>query len=229
MINIKIFKFFIQVLLVVCFIVSLFNITISIEKYNNSKKVYEEVVSKKEETNLYDINQDYMGWINIENTPVNYPIVKSNDNEFYLTRGFNKEYLISGSIFMDYRNKGFEDKNIVIYGHNMKDLSMFGSLKKYKNLDYLKDNKYITISNKENEIFKYEIFSAYVTDAYDLEAVSTNFNTKEHFIKYINKIYEKSIHDLNIDTKIIDKILTLLTCSNESNDSRLVIHAKLME
>lgn len=65
-----------------------------------------------------------MGWININDTPIDYPIMKGNDNEFYLTRDFNKEYLTSGSIFMDYRNEGFQDRNTVIYGHHMRDGSM---------------------------------------------------------------------------------------------------------
>ncbi len=132
----KILKCFI----ILIFLISLFNITISIKKYSDGRKVYNDIryTKEKENIDLKEINPDYMGWINIENTPIDYPVVKGKDNEFYLTRDFNKKYLALGSIFMDYRNKGFEDKNVVIYGHHMRDKSMFGSLKKFKDIEYLK-------------------------------------------------------------------------------------------
>ncbi|HDN2514134.1 TPA: class B sortase [Clostridioides difficile] len=210
------------------FFISIYNISISIIDYNNSRQAYRKIRNEKEYTDLYSINSDYIGWINIENTPINYPIMKGNDNEFYLNRGFDKQYLRSGSIFMDYRNTGFQDKNMIIYGHHMKDQSMFGSLKKFKGLDYLQKNKYIHITTKENENLMYEVFAVYVTDANDTGSISTQFNTKEEFTSYIKLILSKSIYNPNINIKDTDRILTLSTCSYEFSDARLVVHAKLI-
>ncbi|WP_454094598.1 class B sortase [Faecalimicrobium sp. JNUCC 81] len=210
------------------FLISIYNISISITDYNNSRQAYQKIRNEKEDTDLYSINSDYMGWINIDNTPIDYPIMKRNDNEFYLNRGFDRQYLISGSIFMDYRNKGFQDKNVIIYGHHMKDQSMFGALKKFKDLNYLEKNKYIHITTKENENLMYEVFGVYVTDANDTETISNQFNTEEEFNSYIEMILSKSIYNLNINIKDTDRILTLSTCSYEFSDARLVVHAKLI-
>lgn len=226
MIDIKVIKIFLKIILIIVFLSSSYNIFISIKKYNDSKKIYKEIRNEKENIDLSSINSDYIGWITIKNSSIDYPIVKGVDNEFYLKRDFNKNYLFAGSIFMDYRNKGFQDKNVVIYGHHMKDNSMFGSLKKYKDLDYLKENRYINITTKDGEKFIYEIFGVYITTSYDSEIISVKFNNEEDFSKYINKVHEKSIYDLGVEVKGKDKILTLATCSYEFNDARLVIHAK---
>lgn len=225
-IDIKIIKSILKGIMIIAFLISLYNIAISMKGYNDSKRIYQEVRDKKEKIDLYSINSDYMGWINIKNTPIDYPIVKGNNNEFYLTRDFNKEYLATGSIFMDYRNEGFQDKNTVIYGHHMRDKSMFGSLKKYKDLNYLQKNKYINITTKDNEKLVYEIFGVYVTSSDDIESISVNFNNQEDFSKYIKEIHKKSIYDLGTDVKSTDKILTLATCSYDFNNARLIIHAK---
>lgn len=227
-INIKI-RNVLKGLILIVFIVSGYSITISIKEYNDSKKIYQEIRNKKENVDLYSINNDYIGWINIENTTIDYPIVKGYNNKFYLSRDFNKQYLKTGSIFMDYRNEGFKDKNVVIYGHNMKDKSMFGSLDKFKDLYYLRKNKYISITSKEGESFIYEIFGIYVTSEDDAECISINFNKEEDFCKYIESILNKSIYNLNMNIKSTDKILTLATCSYEFSNARLIIHAKLIK
>lgn len=228
-INIKILRNILRILLIIAFMVSLYNITISLKDYSDSRKIYKEIRDKKEDIDLYYINSDYIGWINIENTPIDYPIVKGDNNEFYLTRDFNKQYLKTGSIFMDYRNEGFEDRNVVVYGHHMKDQSMFGSLKKFKDLDYLHKNKYISITTKNNEKLMYEIFGLYVTSSDDIECTSVNFNGEEEFTKYIDGIASKSIYNSDININNTDKILTLSTCSYEFSNARLVVHAKLIK
>ncbi len=222
----KILKCFIMLI----FLISLFNITISIKKYSDGRSIYNDIRDKKEKENvdLQKINSDYMGWISIKNTPIDYPVVRGNDNKFYLTRDFNKKYLALGSIFMDYRNKGFEDKNVVIYGHHMRDQSMFGALKKFKNLEFLKNNKYINITTNNNKKLIYEIFGLYVTGAEDNECISTNFDNDEEFNSYIERVLSRSIYDANINIKNTDKLLTLSTCSYEFDNARLLVHAKLI-
>lgn len=228
-IYIKILKNFFKGLILISFLASLYNITILLKEYSDSKKVYQEIRENKEFIDLNNLNSDYMGWINIENTPIDYPIVKGENNEFYLSRDFNKAYIKSGSIFMDYRNESFDDKNVVIYGHHMRDESMFGSLKNFKSLDYLHRNKYISITTKNNEKLIYEIFALYVTSADDTECISVNFNKEEAFDNYIKEIFEKSMYSLSVDIKSEDKILTLYTCSYEFYNARLVVHAKCIK
>lgn len=222
----KILKCFI----ILIFLISLFNIAISIKKYSDGRKVYNDIryTKEKENLDLKKINSDYMGWINIENTPIDYPVVKGKDNEFYLTRDFNKKYLASGSIFMDYRNKDFQDKNLVIYGHHMRDKSMFGSLDKFKNSEYLEDNKKIYITTKNNKKLIYEIFGIYITRADDTECISINFNNDKEFDSYIESIFNRSIYKSNINAEGINKLLTLSTCSYEFDNARLILHAKLI-
>ncbi|MGM8299410.1 class B sortase [Clostridium perfringens] len=116
---------------------------------------------------------------------------------------------------MDYKNNGFQNENTIIYGHNMRDTSMFGPLKKYKNLEYLKNNKYISIITKENKELTYKIFSVYITNSNDTYSISVKFNNQDEFSKYIREICKKSIYNLDEDIKNTDKILALATCSYE--------------
>lgn len=225
----KFIKKFFMYLVLIMLLISIFNICDLMKEYIDSRKIYKEIQDKKESIDLYNINNDYMGWININDTPIDYPIMKGNDNEFYLTRDFNKQHLTSGSIFMDYRNEGFQDRNTVIYGHHMRDGSMFGSLKKYEYADYFEKNKYIHIKTKNNKNLIYEIFAVYVTTANDIESISINFSNDGEFNSYIQDIFSKSIYDINIKIKNTDKILTLATCSYEFDNARLIIHAKLIE
>lgn len=224
-----IIKNFFKWVMLIILLISIFNIYNLMKEYTDSRKIYEEIQDKKESIDLCDVNPDYMGWITINDTSIDYPIMKGKDNEFYLNRDFNKEYLTSGSIFMDYRNDGFQDRNTVIYGHHMRDGSMFGSLKKYEYADYFEKNKYINIKTKNNKNFMYEIFGVYVTKANDIESISINFSNDVEFNSYIENILRKSIYETNINIENTDKILTLATCSYKFDNARLIIHAKLIE
>ncbi|MGY3724212.1 sortase B [Granulicatella balaenopterae] len=221
----KIVKFIIVIIL----FVSMYNITLIVKDGNDTRRIYKEIREKKEELDLNSINSEYMGWITIKDTPIDYPIVKGSNNDYYLTRDFNKQYLSSGSIFMDYRNEGFQDKNTVIYGHHMKNGTMFGSLKKYKDKDYLEKNKIIHIMSKNHEKLTYEIFSVYTTTSDDAESIVITFNNEEEFSAFINNICNKSIYDSDVEVKVSDRILTLSTCSYDFEDARLVIHARLID
>lgn len=189
---------------------------------NNEESLEEEVLD------LSYINEDYRGWITIENTNINYPILQGEDNDYYLSRDINKEYLKSGSIFLDYRNNNFDDKNTVIYGHSMRNGTMFGQLKYFKESGALDENKYIYILSPEGKTLKYEIFSVYTSDIND-NYIETSFNSDEEYKEFLDKICEKSLFPVNIDISTEDKILTLSTCSYEYENARTVIHGKLIE
>lgn len=175
---------------------------------------------------LKEQNDNTIAWIKVNNTNIEYPIVRAKDNEFYLTHSFNKKINSAGWIFADYKNK-FDntDKNIVIYGHNRRDNSMFGSLKKVLKSEWYnnKENEKI-ILNTEKQNNVYQIFSIYKIEEEDYY-IKTEFKNDSEFEKFIQTIKERSIKDFKIDVSKKDSILTLSTCAN-NNKYRVVVHAK---
>lgn len=176
---------------------------------------------------LYSINTDTVGLIRINETLVNYPVVKSNDNEFYLDNSFKKEKNIEGTIFMDYRNIGdFKDRNTILYGHNMSGDTMFGGLRFYREQSYRDAHPIIKIYTR-SEIYEYEIFSVYVTEP-NFDYRTKVFNSNLEFEAFLTRITAPSLIKSNILPKIDDKILTLSTCAFDFEDARLAVHAVLV-
>ena len=175
---------------------------------------------------LKNKNADTVGWINLNNTSVNYSIVKTSDNNYYLNHNFNKSYNSAGWIFMDYRcNDDFSSKNTVIYGHNRKDGSMFGTLKSLLNSNWYLKNSYITIATPEgNKI--YQIFSIYKIKA-ESYYITTSFASESDYDTFLNTISKRSIYNFGIGLNTNDSIITLSTCTG-TNNARTVIHAKLI-
>ncbi len=175
---------------------------------------------------LYEINKDTIGWIKINNTDVSYPIVKAQDNDYYLNHSFNKEYNSAGWIFADYRNSlDFSDKNTIIYGHNRRNGSMFSTLNEtIKESWYTNpENKYITIYTP-SETYTYEIFSIYKISQNKFDN-RIEFSSNEEYQKYISDLLSLSIYNFNVNVDYNDNILTVYTCAN-NNKYRIVIHAK---
>ena len=199
-----------------------------------AKQIKDTVMIENEDKEEYTIdfsklkeqNNDAVAWIKVNNTNIEYPVVKAKNNDFYLNHSFDKSRNLAGWIFADYRNK-FDgtDKNIVIYGHNMKDDSMFGSLKWVINEGWYnnEDNKYITLIT-ENETQVYEVFSVYQIEKEDYY-IQTNFDTEKEFNTFVKTIKKRSKKDFNVDVNENDNILTLSTCAN-NNKYRVVLHAK---
>ena len=182
--------------------------------------------------NKYDIdfealkktNEDTIAWLKVEGTQIEYPVVKTTNNDFYLNHDLDKSKNSAGWIFMDYTNKlNGTDKNIVIYGHNRRDGSMFGTLKNILNKEWYENenNKYITFIN-ENQKSKYEIFSIYEIEREDYY-IKTDFN--DDFEEFITKIKSRSIKNFSTEVTSEDEILTLSTCA-DNNQYRVVLHAK---
>ncbi|MDL0366052.1 sortase SrtB, partial [Clostridioides difficile] len=169
---------------------------------------------------------DFKFWLSVENTNINYPVVQSKDNSYYLDKDFYKKDSISGTLFMDYRNKSIDDKNIIIYGHNMKNKTMFNNLNKFKDADFFKKNNKIKITLNGKE-FLYDVFSAYIVES-DYDYLKTNFNNESDYQNYINDITSKSLYKSPIKVNSNDKIVTLSTCTYEFDDARMVIHGRLI-
>ena len=175
---------------------------------------------------LKKINPDTVAWIKINGIDLSFPVVKTNNNDYYLKHSFDKTYNPCGWIFADFKNKfDGEDKNIIIYGHNRKDGTMFSSLPQILNPDWYnnEENKYITLITEQGE-FKYEVFSIYQikVEEYYLQ---TNFKSVKEYLNFLNTLKSRSTKDYGVELNANDKILTLSTCGKE-NKFRVVLHAK---
>ncbi len=220
------------------FIFSVYNLYKIFYEYKQNKDVYNDVgeivvkedkeiqIKNEEYLALKEINEDYLFWISIPETNVNYPVVKSKNNEDYLYKNFKGEDNKGGCLFVDSRNVSEEDDNIIIHGHNMKDKSMFGTLSKLLTSEYLNKNNKIYIY-LENKILEYEIFSVYVNDG-SFDPYKTTFNTDEEFNEYINTVRKKSYYNLDYVDDGNRNIITLSTCTNATGDERTIVNAKLV-
>ena len=211
------------------------NWKLSVNENNKIKEIQEKKI-KLEKDDKYNIdfkslkkeNPDTVAYIKVNNTNIDYIVVKGSDNEYYLNHNFNKEYNIAGWIFSDYNNKFDEtDKNIVIFGHNMKDGSMFGTLNTILNEDWYKnkENKKVILVTEKNT-YNYEVFSVYSIKPEDYY-INTVFNNNE-FEEFIKTIQSRSVYDFKVDVSNSDKILTLSSCIGDGT-KRVVLHAKLLK
>lgn len=178
---------------------------------------------------LKELNSDTIAYIKVNNTNIDYVVVQTNDNDYYLTHNFEKKNNKSGWIFMDYNNKlDGEDKNIIIYGHNTIDKSMFGSLKSVLEKEwYENENNRKIIFATTNGVYEYEVFSVYKIDNEEYY-ITTNFTTSKGYQKFLNTIKKRSKYNFNVELNENDHILTLSTCSNNGN-KRVVLHAKRLD
>lgn len=175
---------------------------------------------------LKNTNSETVGWIKVNNTKVDYPVVQTSNNDYYLKHSFDKSYNSLGWIFMDYRIKRDEtDKNMTIYGHNSKNDAMFGSLK-----DILKEEWYSNSDNlnvtyiDENGTHTYKVFSIYQIKK-ETYYTTTYFSSDDEFKNFIDTLKGRSIVDFGVDVGTEDQILTLSTCA-DNNNYRIVLHAK---
>ena len=196
------------------------------EKINNAVKIQDNNKYTVDFESLKRQNNDTVAWIKVNNTNIEYPIVKSADNEFYLNHSFDKSDNTAGWIFADYKNKfDGKDKNIVLYGHNRKDNSMFGSLKNVLNEEWYNNSKNTDIIFiTQNETCIYKVFSVYQIEKEDYY-IKTEFNSIDEFEKFIKTLKQRSIKNFNADVSKNDKIITLSTCAGNDN-YRVVLHAK---
>lgn len=227
----KILRTIINIVLISIIAVCAYKIYDKSAEYKKADESYAQIRLEKENennNNLYNKYEDYRGWIKVDNTNIDYPIVQGKDNSFYLDKDINKNYLSSGSIFMNYLNNGFNDENTILFGHHMRNKTMFAQLEKYKEKEFFQNDNDIKIEVENDKVLTYKVFSVYVTDAND-NYIKTNFDNKSEYKEFLDKIKNKSIYksDINVDEN--DKIITLSTCSYEFNDARMVVHGKLLK
>ncbi len=206
----------------------LLNLKKDINSNLNTKQNLDKYITKEDDehlnidfSELKKINQDTVGYLKVPNTNVEYIVVKGKDNDYYLNHDFNKKKNKAGWIFTDYRNKvNGEDRNLVIYGHETHDGTMFGSLSNLLKEENLNDQTIITFITDSSEK-QYQIFSIYTIEPEDYY-IKTEFSVEE-FEKFKEKLKERSKYKININLKN-KNILTLSTCQ-KYGAKRLAVHA----
>lgn len=180
-------------------------------------------------------NSDFKGWITVPNTKIDNPIYQTDNNDFYLNHNQQKQKSIYGALFFDCQNVITEsktDKNLVIYGHHMKNGSMFGNLTKYKQLSFYKQNPTLEFSTLYKKS-TYKIYAAFVLNAskaddngYIYNISRKNFIDDEDFDSWVNEARERSLINTGVDVKNGDNIITLVTCTYDFDNARFVVMAR---
>ena len=174
-------------------------------------------------------NSDTVAYLAVNGLDISNFVVKTKDNSYYLKHNFDKEYSTAGWIFADYHNKfDGKDKNIIIYGHNTKNGSMFGTLKNIFTKEWysISDNLTIKLITESGE-YKYQVFSTYAIKPEDYY-INTSFKNDKVFKEFVEVLKKRSTHDFKVDTSKVSQILTLSSCRKEGQE-RVVLHAIRLE
>lgn len=175
-------------------------------------------------TQLYNLNNDFIGWISIPNTTINYPVMQSKDTpNYYLYKDFYQNYSSYGVPYIDERYDIDISNNLLIYGHSMHNSTMFSDLKNYNSYDFYNGNSIIQYTDL-NGYSEYKIFSVFVINVND-EFVYNNFINMDNsrFVDYVENAIDISQYNTNITPHYGEKLITLSTCDNDDNDVRFVV------
>ena len=171
-------------------------------------------------------NSEIVGWIYIPDSKVDYPMVKGTDNSYYVSHTFEKKANGAGAIFLDWKNKGdFSDRNTVIYGHHMKNGSMFAALVEYKDPDYFNAHRTIYLYTPQG-VYTATVFSAYV-DVATGPQTTISFQDDAAFLSFVETMRNQSITKTDTPIGAEDRIITLSTCTYEYDDARFIVQAVL--
>lgn len=184
---------------------------------------------------LYATNQDFVGWLQIKNTKVDFPIVKGKDNNFYLRRDFNKKDTQYGNPYMDARNNIQPmSRNTIIYGHHMRDQQIFSTLLDYTKIDYFKSAPLITFESLF-EAYNFKIYAVFLTNGYNaqdngytFEFNIPEFTSDETFATFMKEIDKRKIYTTGVDLKSNDKIIMLSTCAYNFEEARFVVIGRMV-
>ena len=181
---------------------------------------------------LYAKNNRLAGWLKIDGTKIDYPVMQTTDNEYYLSHNYNQEKDNNGSLFLDCECQLYpQSTNMIIYGHHMKSGNMFGNLQKYAKESYWKEHPTITFDT----IFEtgtYEVMYAFYSKVYDNDDLVFKYyqfidaNSKTEFEYYMSEMKELSLYDTGVEAEFGDRLLTLSTCDHSQTDGRFAVVAK---
>ena len=232
-------KKIIKIFMIVCLLVMIYSIYNIVTWYLDNKKndsikeEIKEIINNNDNIidfkTLKEKNSDVVAYLKVNNTKIDYVVVKGTDNKFYLKHNLYKEYNKLGWIFMDYHNRlDGTDKNIVIYGHNTSSGNMFGTLRNIITKEwYLNPDNHIINLVMEDKVLTYQVFSTYTIKVEDYY-INTIFKNNNEFNTFINTLKKRSVYNYGVNVNGEDSILTLSTCTNNGK-SRMVLHAKLID
>lgn len=197
-------------------------------------QVNNEFIEKVKE--LHQENADVKGWVRIDNTNINYPLLQTDNNDYYLTHNYKKEKSSYGSIFInsncDIKNN---NANVIIYGHNMKDNQMFKDLIKYQDKEFYEQHSIIKIATEENEN-DYEIISAFKSRVFYQDETNVfrfyqyyNFDNENKYNEYINNCKKIQLYDTGKTATYGEQLITLITCEYSQENGRMVLVAKKIQ
>lgn len=177
-------------------------------------------------SSLRAVNPDVVAWLYCEDTPINYPVVQGEDNTYYLNHLFDGTWNSAGCLFLDYRNTGnFADQNSIIYGHNMKNKTMFSVLMEYKEQAFYEEHPTMLLITPD-KCYTVELFAGYIAATKD-NAWQISFYDENEFKEWVHSVREKSTFESNVTVSPTDKFLTLSTCSYEFSNARYVVVGKI--
>ena len=182
---------------------------------------------------VYEQNSDFIGWISIEDTKINYPVMQTPQNkDFYLKHAFDKSYSEYGVPYMQENCKLGLSDNCVIYGHHMQDGSMFADLCKFENENFYKEHKTIHFDTLAG-FGEYEIVCAFKTAAYSADGFKyyhfVDAANEAEFNSFLSTCQSLALYDTGVSAEYGDKLITLSTCEYSRNNGRMVIVAKLVQ
>lgn len=204
-----------------------------INEIKQEDEVQEKINNIQKTIKLKEQNSEVVGWIQIDNTNINYPLLQSNNNDYYLTHNYKKEKSKYGSIFLRSEcNLSNENSNIIIYGHNMEDKQMFYSLLKYMDKSNYEKNKTIKIATDNEErsytivaVFKSKVFYEDEEDVFKYYQY-TNFSNEEEYNKFIKNCKNEQLYDTGESAEYGEQLITLVTCEYSQKNGRFVVVAK---
>lgn len=181
---------------------------------------------------LYEKNKKLIGWLKIDDTIIDYPVMQTSNNEYYLEHNFNQEYDKNGSLFLDYECSIYpRSTNLIIYGHHMKSGQMFGQLQKYAKESYGKKHPLITFDSIYEKA-TYQVMYVFRSQVYKESDIVFKYyqfidaNSDEEFNSYMKEMAAMSLYDTGVTASFGDSLLTLSTCDHSQEDGRFVVVAK---
>jgi len=180
-----------------------------------------------EHEKMKELNSDYVGWISIPNTAINYPMVKSPNNDYYLHLTFLKEYNFAGTIFLDFRTPELDGDNTIIYGHRMNNGSMFADLEKFLSKSFYEENRYVYIFI-DSEVLIYEIFSVRIVEIED-DCYTIYFPDTNAHASWLKQMKNYSRYTTDYTPEAGENVITLSTCVRGNETVRNVVQAQLVE
>ena len=194
--------------------------------YTAYRPTAEDPVSFEE---LQAMNPEVFAWLTVNDTPIDYPMTQTDNNEKYINTNAEGQYTLSGAIFLDYRNsRDFEDFNSIVYGHHMEKKMMFGALSDFADKAYFDNHKYgnLYYGGRDHGL---EFFALILTDAYDEKLFTPDVKSEEEKEALLNHIFSKAMYTRDIPVTLDDRIVLLSTCTSSITNGRYMLVGRITD